>query len=183
MPRTRWPACSPKPPVRAANGHAGSSWSGRTAADLAHSETLAQEDIRLARQAEAEIQEASRTLRKGRAYFSMGVTLNIMGAEGQIGEAERLYQSQNYEQAIRTAAAAIQQIREAHAVAVQQAFWRQMQVDASQRQAAAATTGPRVSFGGAASVSSPPAAPARTPAPQGATAEGAWTSETAEGQW
>ena len=83
------------------------------AADLAHSERLAQEDIRLARQAEAEIQEAARTMRKARAYFSMGVTLGTAGAESQVAEAEQLYRSQNYEQAIRTAAAAIQQVRQA----------------------------------------------------------------------
>ncbi|MGB2611966.1 MAG: TPM domain-containing protein [Isosphaeraceae bacterium] len=57
------------------------------AVDLAHSERLAQEDVRLARQAEAEIQEAVRTLRKARAYFSMGVTLNTQGAESQVSQA------------------------------------------------------------------------------------------------
>src|SRR4029079_2184336 len=71
-------------------------------ADLAHSERLAREHIRLARQAEAEIEEAVRTMRKARAYFSMGVTLSTAGAESQVSEAEQLYRSQNYEQSIRT---------------------------------------------------------------------------------
>ncbi len=119
------------------------------AADLAHAERLAQEDIRLARQAEAEIQEAERTIRKARAYFSMGVTLNTLGAEDQMSQAEQLYRSQNYEQAIRTAGAAIQQVREAHTVAVQQAHWRQMQVDAERRRYSAAS-GPGVGLGSAA---------------------------------
>ena len=61
------------------------------AVDLAHSERLAQEDVRLARQAEAEIQEAVLTLRKARAYFSMGVTLNTQGAESQVSQAEQAY--------------------------------------------------------------------------------------------
>ena len=96
-------------------GAAGSRWCRGAAADLAHSEQLAREDIRLARQAEAEIQEAARTMRKARAYFSMGVTLSTAGAESQVAEADQLYRSQNYEQAIRTAAAAIQQVRQAQA--------------------------------------------------------------------
>ena len=65
----------------------------------------------------------------------MGVTLNTGGAESQVSQADQAYRSQNYEQAIRTASAAIQQIRQAHTVAVQQAFWRQMQVDAEPRAA------------------------------------------------
>jgi hypothetical protein len=101
------------------------------ALDLAHSERLAREDIRLARQAEAEIQEAIGTLRRARAFFSMGVTLNTLGADSQVTRAEELYRSQNYEQAIRTASTAIEQVRQAHAVAVQQAFWRQMTAEAN----------------------------------------------------
>ena len=173
------------------------------AADLAHSERLAQEDIRLARQAEAEIQEAARTIRKGRAYFSMGVTLNTLGAEGQVSQAEQLYRSQNYEQAIRTAGEAIQQVRQAHTVAVQQAFWRQMQVDAEQRRYSAAS-GPGIGLGSAAAsaagavildaMSAPapaqgqsfaaPPPPAMSP-PEPSTASGSWSSEaeTAERGW
>jgi hypothetical protein len=172
------------------------------AADLAHSERLAQEDVRLARQAEAEIQEAVRTLRKARAYFSMGVTLDTQGAESQVSQAEQAYRSQNYEQAIRTAGAAIQQVRQAHTVAVQQAHWRQMQVDAEQRRDSAAT-GPGIGLGSAAAAAAgalitgamaPSAQPlsAAPPAgssdlnptqPEPSTASGSWSSETAERGW
>ena len=173
------------------------------AADLAQSERLAQEDVRLARQAEAEIQEAARTLRKARAYFSMGVTLNTSGADSQVSQAEQAYHSQNYEQAIRTANAAIQQVRQAHTVAVQQAFWRQMQVDAERRRYSAAT-GPGIGLGSAAaaaagavildamapsaqgfSAAAPPPEPANlTPTePEPSTASGSWSSETAERSW
>ena len=172
------------------------------AADLAHSERLAQEDVRLARQAEAEIQEAVRTLRKARAYFSMGVTLNTQGAESQVSQAEQAYRSQNYEQAIRTASAAIQQVRQAHTVAVQQAFWRQMQIDAERRRYSAAT-GPGIGLGSAAAaaagaaildamtpsargLSAAAAPPSTNPAPtqpEPSTASGSWSSETAERSW
>ena len=174
------------------------------AADLAHSERLAQEDVRLARQAEAEIQEAALTLRKARAYFSMGVTLNTQGAEGQVSQAEQAYRSQDYEQAIRTASAAIQQVREAHTVAVQQAYWRQMQVDAERRRYSAAT-GPGIGLGSAAaaaagavildamtpstqglSAAAPPSSsipPPPQPEPEPSTASGSWSSETAERGW
>jgi TPM domain len=173
------------------------------AADLAHSERLAQEDVRLARQAETEIQEAVRTLRKARAYFSMGVTLNTQGAEGQVSQAEQAYRSQNYEQAIRTASAAIQQVRQAHTVAVQQAFWRQMQVDAERRRYSAATR-PGIGLGSAAAAAAagavildamtpssrglsaaaaPPSSNLAPTQPEPSTASGSWSSETAERGW
>jgi len=172
------------------------------AADLAHSERLAQEDVRLARQAEAEIQEAVLTLRKARGYFSMGVTLNTQGAESQVSQAEQAYRSQNYEQAIRTAGAAIQQVRQAHTVAVQQAFWRQMQIDAERRRYSA-STGPGIGLGSAAAaaagaaildamtpsargLSAAAAPPSTNPAPtqpEPSTASGSWSSETAERSW
>ncbi|MGZ3303806.1 MAG: hypothetical protein ACXWO3_20395, partial [Isosphaeraceae bacterium] len=143
------------------------------AADLAHSERLAQEDVRLARQAEAEIQEAVLTLRKARAYFSMGVTLNTQGAESQVSQAEQAYRSQNYEQAIRTASAAIQQVRQAHNVAVQQAFWRQMQIDAERRRYSAAT-GPGIGLGSAAAAAAGAAIlDAMTPSARGLSAAAA----------
>ena len=172
------------------------------AADLAHSERLAQEDVRLARQAEAEIQEAVLTLRKARAYFSMGVTLNTQGAESQVSQAEQAYRSQNYEQAIRTASAAIQQVRQAHNVAVQQAFWRQMQIDAERRRYSAAT-GPGIGLGSAAAAAAgaaildamtpsarglsaaaaPPSSNRAPTQPKPSTASGSWSSETAERSW
>jgi hypothetical protein len=57
----------------------------------------------------------------------MGVTLDTSTAQAQLSEAQRLYGSQNYEQAILAAGKAVEQIRQDHAVAVQQAFRRQMQ--------------------------------------------------------
>ena len=172
------------------------------AADLAHSERLAQEDVRLARQAEAEIQEAVLTLRKARAYFSMGVSLNTQDAESQVSQAEQAYRSQNYEQAIRTASAAIQQVRQAHTVAVQQAFWRQMQIDAERRRYSAAT-GPGVGLGSAAAAAAgaaivdamtpsarglsaaaaPPSSNLAPTQPDPSTASGSWSRETAERSW
>ncbi len=173
------------------------------AADLAHSERLAQEDVRLARQAEAEIQEAVVTLRKARTYFSMGVTLKTQGAESQVSQAEQAYRSQDYEQAIRTASAAIQQVRQAHTVAVQQAYWRQMHADADQRRFSAAT-GPGIELGSAAAAAAagavildamtppapelsaaaaPPASNVAPPEPESSTASGSWSSETVERSW
>ena len=152
---------------------------------------MPREDIRLARQAEAEIQEAERTLRKARAYFSMGVTLSTVGADGQVAEADRLYRSQNYEQAIRTAAAAIQQIRQAYAVAAQQAFLRQMTIESNRRMSASPLGGPLFSVGGAlgAGNASPGGQASPTPADgngagaESGTAARSWSSETAERGW
>ncbi|MDG3006343.1 TPM domain-containing protein [Paludisphaera mucosa] len=101
--------------------------------DLEHSERLAHEDVRLARQAESEISEAVRTLREGRTYLSMGVALDTSPAESSLDQAQGLYHSQEYEQAIRAAGSSIQQVRQAHQSAVQQAYVRQMQIAAEQR--------------------------------------------------
>lgn len=162
------------------------------AADLAHSERLAQEDVRLAQQAEAEIQEAALAVQKARAYFSMGVTLNTLGADAQVAEADRLYRSQDYEQAIRTAAAAIQQVREAHAAAAQQVFLRQMAMDANRREAAPSLPGGALLNAGVPAIAESAAEPAPTPQARTArgaaeaesgTAAGSWESETAERGW
>jgi hypothetical protein len=151
------------------------------AADLAHSERLAREDIRLARQAESEIQEAARTMRRARAYFSMGVTLGTVNAESQLAEADRLYRSQNYEQAIRTAAAAIEQVRQAQAIAAQQVFMRQMTIEANRRRMSPSMGGP---FFSVSNVPMPgDNGPGVAQAPRSGTAAGSWSSETAEGGW
>jgi hypothetical protein len=162
------------------------------AADLAHAERLAQEDIRLAQQAEAEIQEASLALGRARGYLSMGVTVGTTEAESQLALADQLYRSQDYEQAIRTAAGAIQQIRQAHAYAAQQASMLQMAADAERRRIAfpvadgAALSVGRMAAGGTAITDNP--APEAPPAEAGSkaesgTASGSWSSETAEGGW
>jgi len=153
------------------------------AADLAHSDRLAREDIRLARQAESEIQEAARTLRKARAYFSMGVTLGTVNAESQVAEADRLYRSQNYEQAIRTAADAIHQVRQAQAIAAQQVFIRQMTIEANRRMMSPPMGGAFQSVGGVSSGTPAAWQPAGGKPAEAGTAAGSWSSETAEGGW
>jgi uncharacterized membrane protein YgcG len=157
-------------------------------ADLQRSEQLAREDIRLARQAESEIDEAARVLRQARGYFAMGVTLGTAGADSALDQAQRCYHSQDYEQAIRAAAGAIREVRQAQADAAQQVHLRQMQLEAGRRRhAAAAAVG-----GMAAAVTAASRAPAAglpetgtgpAAAPEAATASGAWSSETAEGSW
>jgi uncharacterized membrane protein YgcG len=186
--------------VQSETGGAGGEWAKLlemvrgAAADLSRSEQLAREDIRLARQAESEIDEAIRTIRKARAYFSMGVTLGTREADAAVNEAQRLYQSQDYEQAIRAAAAAIQQVRQAQAIASQQVYMRQMQMEASRRRQMAGPMAGGMLAGGLATAAS---APSRAAAPgpddggtgnaggsaEPSTAAGSWSSETAEGSW
>jgi hypothetical protein len=157
------------------------------AADLAHSERLAQEDIRLARQAESEIQEAERTMRKAHAYFSMGVTLETLAADSQLAEADRLYRSQNYEEAIKAAARAIQETRQAYATAAQQAFLRRMSIESNRRRISASSLGGPLLIEGAlpsagAGPSGQPEALAAASGPEAetSTAAGSWSSETVE---
>jgi hypothetical protein len=169
-------------------------------ADLEHAERLAREDIRLAQQAEMELREASQTLQRTRGYFAMGLTPPMAQAEDQISRAHHLYQTQDYEQAIRLAGSAIQQIREAHHAAVQQALWQQMQTEAEQRRRAAAT-GFAVGMGAAAAGAAagrhlqaaspaaeieafqPPAEAPPTTEPESSTASGDWSGESTERAW
>jgi uncharacterized membrane protein YgcG len=168
-------------------------------ADLDQSERLAREDVRLARQAESEISDASRAIREARGYFQMGVTLNTSGAESLLSQAQQLYHGQDYEQAVRTAAAAVQQVRQAHNLAVQQSYLREMQLHAEQRRRAvgfgdigmgAATGAAAAMLGQAASASPSPAVPnlaARGPEPPGDggsdSSSTSWSSETSESSW
>jgi hypothetical protein len=136
----------------------------------------------------------------------MGVTLDTAGSDAQVSQADQLYRSQNYEQAIRTAAAAIQQIRQAQAVAVQQSYWRQMQMDSSRgRYQASPGLGQGFGLGDAAAAAigaaagammersavpepqsfSAPPLPDEGPAeePEPSAASGSWGSESTERGW
>src|SRR5262249_41669900 len=89
-------------------------------ADLAPGEHLAQEDIRLAGQAQSMVAEAARSIRQARGYSAMGVMSDTSGAEYSLDQAEQLLSAQQYEQAIQLAGEAIQQARHSHQAAVQE---------------------------------------------------------------
>ncbi|WP_165063810.1 hypothetical protein [Paludisphaera rhizosphaerae] len=158
--------------------------------DLAYSEKLAREDIRLARQAEAEMSEAARVIREGRTFISMGIGLDTRPAESQLNQAESLYRSQEYEQSIRTAGSAIQQLRRAHNAAVQQAYLRQMQVLAQQRRGAVVLHNFGMGTAGGAMIggltprterSAPP--PPQSAGPAANASSSSWSSEASESSW
>jgi hypothetical protein len=166
-------------------------------ADLDQSERLAREDVRLARQAESEIADAARAIRQARGYFEMGVTLNTSGAESLLNQAQQLYHSQNYEQSVRTAGEAVQQVRQAHNLAVQQAYLRQMQMQAEQQRRAVgigdigmgAATGAAAAMLGRADSGSPdapslaPGGTARPEAGESDSSSSSWSSETSQSSW
>jgi uncharacterized membrane protein YgcG len=112
--------------------------------DLEQAEGLAREDIRLAGQAQSEVAEADRAIRQARAYFEMGVTVDTSAAESALEQAKDLLRAQDYERAIDTAGAAVEQARQAYQAAAQQASWRQMQVEADRRRWEAASDGSAV---------------------------------------
>lgn len=158
--------------------------------DLSYSEKLAREDIRLARQAEAEMSEAARVIREGRTFLSMGIGVDTRPAESQLNRAESLYQSQEYEQSIRTAGSSIQQLRQAHNAAVQQAYLRQMQVMAQQRRGAVAMNSFGTATAGGVASGGFPARPERAAPPQPQSAgpaanasSSSWSSEASESSW
>ena len=171
--------------------------------DLEQAERLAREDIRLAGQAESELAEAARSVRQARGYPAMGVAVDTSGAEAALDRADQLLRAQEYEEAIRSAGDAVEQARQAHQAAVQQASWREMQADADRRRwqanngsamdtlisagatAAAVAAGvilDRVVQAATESPPTPPEAPAaRQPEPD--THRGTWSDDAAQGNW
>jgi hypothetical protein len=120
------------------------------ATDLETAQRMAQEDIRLAAQAQAELTEATRALRKARTFFSLGVTVESSAAEAELRQADQCLRDQEYEQAIRHAGASMGAIRLAQHSAVQEAQRRQIEQDAELRRRSAGYTtapAPNVSFG------------------------------------
>jgi hypothetical protein len=128
----------------------------------------------------------------------MGVTLNTSAAEALLSQAQQLYHGQDYEQAVGTAGAAVQQVRQAHNLAVQQAYLREMQLHAEQRRRAVgfgdigmgAATGAAAAMLGQAASASTAAAPeldAKGPELPGGresdSSSTSWSSETSESSW
>ena len=101
--------------------------------DLEQAERLAREDIRLAGQAQSEVDEAARAIEQARSSFAMGVAADTSAAEAALDRAGQLLPAQQYEQAIESAGEAQRAARRAQQEAAQQASWRQMQADAEQR--------------------------------------------------
>jgi hypothetical protein len=182
-------------------------------ADLEQAERLAREDIRLAGQAESVVAEAVRSIQQARSSFDTGIAVDTAAAESALDQAERLFQAQEYEQAIQQAGEAVRAARQAHQAAAQQASWRQMQADADRRRWEAGSDGsalgPVLSAGATAaaaaagvildqlaraaadtSAPSPPPATEPEPAPQAVSqpdapesAQGTWQSDSAQGTW
>jgi hypothetical protein len=169
---------------------------------------MAKEDIRLAGQALAELEEARRAINRTQSFLAIGVGIDNTSADSELLQAEQLLESQNYEEAIRRAGAAISAARHAQNVAAQEAEWRRMQEEAEiRRRNAAYSRGPGISAGAlaagaaagailermteGATVPGPaPAMSAPEPDPgeperEPATASGSWSSESesAEGSW
>ncbi len=160
------------------------------AADLARSEELAREDIRLAAQAQAQITEAGQAISQARGYSSLGFGVDTSASESQVMQAQQLLQAQNYEQSIQLAGAAMQSARQVYYAAMQQALLRQTAMAAEQRRQSVRMAAPAwngVSFGAAATTAAAAvildqAATAAPPA-ESETAVGSWSSDTGQGSW
>jgi hypothetical protein len=159
------------------------------AADLKTSEDLAREDIRLAAQAQTEITEAGRAIHQARSYTSAGFGVDTATPESQVLQSQQLLQTQNYEQSIQLAGAAMQTARQLYYSTMQQALLRQMTMAAEQRRRATRMAAPSwngVSFGAAAATAAAATIlgqSATAVPPPSDTAVGSWSSDTAQGSW
>jgi hypothetical protein len=162
--------------------------------DLDQSEQLAREDIRLAAQAQSMISEGDQSIAQARSYSAMGIGVDASSAEYQLVQAQNLLQSQNYEQSIHCAGAAIEAARQVYYAAMQQALVQQMAMAAEGRRRAARMAAPAwdgISFGAAAATaaaatilsnaSANAASPSASDDP--ATAVGSWSSDVGQGSW
>ena len=124
----------------------------------------------------------------------MGIRADAADAEYQLVQAQNLLQSQNYEQSIHCAGAAIQSARQVYYAAMQQALVQQMAMAAEGRRRAARMAAPAwdgISFGAAAATaaaatilnnaSANAASPSASDDP--ATAVGSWSSDVGQGSW
>ena len=165
--------------------------------DLDRAEQLFREDLRLAAQAQSEIDEAARSLLKASAYFALGVTPEGSSAEAALNEAQQLLANQDYEQAIERAGAAIQMTRHAYNMAVQETTWRHMRQQAEMaRWQGGPGWGGGLSVGTVAAVAaaatildqmpgsaSAGAAPSPAPPPDSGSAASSWSSNDGQGSW
>jgi hypothetical protein len=122
-------------------------------AELDRAEQLAREDIRLAGQAQSEINEAAQSIERARSYGPRGIAVDLGSAESQLMQARQFLQSQSYEQAIQAAGVANQAARQIYFFAMQQALAQQAAVQAEERRQAARLAAPAwngVSVGAAA---------------------------------
>jgi hypothetical protein len=100
--------------------------------DLDRAQSLAHEDISLAKGAISEISQADRAIREARAYYTTGVTVDVSEAESRIARARGALASQAYEQAIEQAQSAEQAANEAYQAAAHEARLRRMQYERGQ---------------------------------------------------
>jgi hypothetical protein len=84
-------------------------------------EALADEDERLARQAEGELEEADALVRRVAAWYGEGVQPDVRGAASTLEAAKALLDRQRYEEAIRSAGDAALAARAAYAAATAEA--------------------------------------------------------------
>jgi hypothetical protein len=171
--------------------------------DLGQAERLARQDIQLAGQAEAEIDEAARAIRQVQGSFAFDTS----AAEATLDRAHQLLQAQEYEQAIECAGGAVQEARRAHQAAVQEASWRDMQAEAERRRwqasrddgsplgavlsagATAAAAAAGVILGRIVEAASAPSEPPRQDEPPSVpqtpsdTGVGTWSSDSGQGSW
>jgi hypothetical protein len=90
---------------------------------------MAQQDVQLLQQAEAELATAQRAIRQADAYYHLGITADVGPAVADYRQAGELLATQQYEQAIAAATAAERAARRAHDDAVRAARRKQGQID------------------------------------------------------
>jgi uncharacterized membrane protein YgcG len=162
---------------------------------LDKAEQLAQEDIRLAQQAAADLAEAEREVRRVKSFYELGISPDVSGAEQQLAQARRSFQSQAYEQCLQQTNAAQQAARDAYNEASRRVQWKRTEMDQERRRREAASAAQAAAMfgagvlagssrqhgGGSMSPSiTPVSAPTISPSDSGS---GSWSSGSSQTSW
>lgn len=169
----------------------------QVADDFEQARAWANDDIRLAQQAEAAIAEAEKHYQRARTYINLHASTNMSAAQSQLDQARGQLKAQAYEQAISLADSAERAARAAYDEAMRETQERQRRLERAQQRTIVVGAPVSPMFGGPSpfempslpmpgaggySPSPPSAPPSPPPAPSTSSSSG-WSSGSSQSSW
>jgi hypothetical protein len=145
--------------------------------NLDKAQRLANEDIRLARQAAAEIADAERELRSATSFYSQGVSADTHSAKNILQNAKRNYASLDFEGTIREANRAEREARDALNEAESEANRKRRRLEQEQHSRTSSH------FGSGSSLFDSSGASSSHSSRSSGTSQSSWSSGTSQDSW
>lgn len=165
--------------------------------EIADTESQAQEDLRLADQADRQMTKAARMIREAESFYRSGIKAKFAAAVPQLEDARRAMRQQNYEQAIHSADAATVTARRSMERAEQEADAADRRREQKRREgnqtfgtgiglastsmSSASLFGDSSSFGSSAPSFDPSPSPSMPDT--SSSSSSSWSSETSQSSW